>query len=315
MGKNYYNILNVPRNVDKEALKKAYHLSCKKWHPDKNNNNKIAEEKFKEISEAYDVLNDPEKRKIYDQYGEEGLKGGNGPGGTSYTYNFNAKNQEDVLKELFGGNNPFSQFYGNNSEYSNPQYFSFQSNNNFYSPKFREGQIKAKDIIRELQVSLNDLFNGKTKRVKITRNTNQGLKEEIVNINIKPGWKDGTRIIFNNKGDELNNIIPADIIFIIKEKAHPLFTRECNNLVFQKSITLEEALCGTKVDVMTLDNRFLRININDIVHPTYFKIISNEGMPITNNLPNRGDLKIKFNILWPQQLNNKQKDLIHSVFS
>ncbi|GIL49380.1 hypothetical protein Vafri_5746 [Volvox africanus] len=87
MGKDYYKILGVSKDADDNQLKKAYYKLAQKWHPDKNPNNvEAATEKFKEISEAYDVLSDPQKRTVYDQFGEEGLKGGmpsGGPGGAS----------------------------------------------------------------------------------------------------------------------------------------------------------------------------------------------------------------------------------------
>ena len=97
MGKNYYDILGVSKDADAATLKRAYRKLAMKWHPDKNKDNvEQAQAKFQEISEAYDVLSDPEKRKIYDQFGEEGLKGGaGGSGGFPGGYSFNAGNAEE----------------------------------------------------------------------------------------------------------------------------------------------------------------------------------------------------------------------------
>ncbi|GAB4828320.1 hypothetical protein Ancab_035316 [Ancistrocladus abbreviatus] len=123
MGVDYYKILQVDRNAKDDDLKKAYRKLAMKWHPDKNpNNKKAAEAKFKQISEAYDVLSDPQKRAVYDQYGEEGLKGqfpppgsgfgaGGFPGssdGSGYTsFRFNPRSADDIFSEFFGVSSPF----------------------------------------------------------------------------------------------------------------------------------------------------------------------------------------------------------------
>lgn len=114
MGKDYYKILGVDKSANDEQLKKAYRKLALKWHPDRNPNNKEeAEKKFKEIGEAYDVLTDPKKRNIYDQLGEEGLKGGFGGGGgagPSGATHFTFTSADDIFKNFFGGSDPFAAF-------------------------------------------------------------------------------------------------------------------------------------------------------------------------------------------------------------
>nr|ABR17123.1 unknown [Picea sitchensis] len=120
MGVDYYIILNVGRRASEDDLKKAYRKLAMKWHPDKNpNNKKEAEAKFKQISEAYEVLSDPQKRAIYDQYGEEGLKGQVPPPGASSfagrggsNVRFNPRNAEDIFAEFFGDSSPFGGMGG-----------------------------------------------------------------------------------------------------------------------------------------------------------------------------------------------------------
>lgn len=137
--------------------------------------------------------------------------------------------------------------------------------------------------------------------------------EEILTIEIKPGWKKGTKITFPKKGNEQPNVIPADIVFIIDEKAHPVFTRERNDLVVTKKISLVEALTGCTVHLTTLDGRNLTIPINSVIHPSYEEIVPREGMPIPKDPSKRGNLRIKFDIKFPTRLASEQKAAIKSL--
>ncbi|KAM7277115.1 hypothetical protein ACFE04_018981 [Oxalis oulophora] len=260
MGVNYYKILEVDRSATDDDLKKAYRKLAMKWHPDKNPNNKMeAEAKFKQLSEAYDVLSDSNKRTVYDQYGEEGLKDGGGP--TSIYHN---------------------------------------------------GPMKAAPIENRLPCSLEELYKGTTKKMKISKVVVDASGktrdvEEILTIDIKAGWKKGTRITFLEKGNEQPGIIAADLIFIIEEKPHPVFSRDGNDLILTQNVSLTEALTGYTVQLTTLDGWNLKIPITNVIHPTYEEFVPREGMPIQNNLSRKGNLIIKFNIMFPAKLSSEQK--------
>lgn len=131
--------------------------------------------------------------------------------------------------------------------------------------------------------------------------------EEILTIEVRPGWKKGTKITFPEKGNEQPNIIPADLVFVIDEKPHGVFTREGNDLVTTQKITLVEALTGYTVNLTTLDGRSLTIPINSIIHPSYEEVVPREGMPIPKEPSKRGNLRIKFNIKFPSRLTAEQK--------
>lgn len=131
--------------------------------------------------------------------------------------------------------------------------------------------------------------------------------EEILSIEIKPGWKKGTKITFPEKGNEQPNVIPADLVFIIDEKPHSVFTREGNDLVVTRKISLAEALTGYTVHLTTLDGRSLSIPINSVIHPTYEEVVPREGMPIPKEPSKRGHLRIKFDIKFPARLSSEQK--------
>lgn len=131
--------------------------------------------------------------------------------------------------------------------------------------------------------------------------------EEILTIDVKPGWKKGTKITFPERGNEAPNMIPADIVFIIDEKPHDVFTREGNDLVVTQKITLVEALTGCIVLLTTLDGRSLTVPINSIIHPSYEEVVPKEGMPIPKDPTKKGNLRIKFNIKFPSRLTSEQK--------
>ncbi|KAI1883274.1 hypothetical protein AGOR_G00243520 [Albula goreensis] len=241
MGKDYYKILGIQKGAAEEDIKKAYRKQALKWHPDKNKASN-AEEKFKEIAEAYEVLSDPKKREIYDQYGEEGLKGGGGPTdgqGGSYTYTFHG-DPHATFATFFGGSNPFEMFFGRKAggredddmEVDSDPFGSFTSFNLNGFPRDRHmglgPQRRKQDpaIHHELRVSLEEIFHGCTKRMKISRKRlnpdgrTMRTEDKILTIEIKRGWKEGTKITFPREGDEAPGTIPADIVFVIKDKPH-----------------------------------------------------------------------------------------------
>ncbi|XVF02301.1 hypothetical protein REPUB_Repub04eG0163900 [Reevesia pubescens] len=303
MGVDYYNILRVSRNATEEDLKKSYKRLAMRWHPDKNPvNKKEAEAKFKQISEAYDVLSDSQKRQIYDLYGEEGLKSaelsspsgfsGGGAGGVgSGSYRFNPRNADDIFAEFFGGS---------------------EKKRDYGEAGVGQGKKKAAPVESKLACSLEELFKGVRRKMRISRTVPDEFgkpktAEEILKIDIKPGWKKGTKITFPEKGNHEPGVTPADLIFVVDEKPHPIFKRDGNDLVVNQKISLLEALTGITLSLTTLDGRNLTVPVIDIVKPGHEVMIPNEGMPISKEPSKKGNLKIKFDIIFPSRLNAEQK--------
>ncbi|RWR72948.1 dnaJ subfamily B member 4 [Cinnamomum micranthum f. kanehirae] len=325
MGVDYYGILEVSRNATDEDVKKSYRKLAMKWHPDKNPNNKQeAEAKFKEISEAYEVLSDPQKRALYDQYGEENGK----PGGPN-DFNFNHRNAEDIFTEFFGSSpfefssmgraksvrKPDSAFFGG---FSGPE--NFRSQTEGAGATVGGAPRKPPPVESMLPCSLEDLYNGSTRKMKISRNVvdaNGKLspETEVLSINVKPGWKKGTKITFPDKGNEQLNQLPADLIFVIDEKPHEVYKRDGNDLIISHTVTLAEALRGTAVNLTMLDGRSLTIQVADIVSPGYELVIEGEGMPIAKELGKKGDLRIKFEVKFPEKLTTDQRAGIKRILS
>ncbi|KAJ4729745.1 DnaJ subfamily B member like [Melia azedarach] len=333
MGVDYYKILQVDRNAKDEDLKKAYRKLAMKWHPDKNpNNKKEAEAKFKQISEAYEVLSDPQKRAVYDQYGEEGLKGqmpppdAGGPGGATYfstgegptSFRFNPRSADDIFAEFFGFSSPFGGMGGGGGMRGSRFSSGIFGDDVFGSFGEVGGSMgggvprKAPPIENRLPCSLEELYRGTTKKMKISREivdiSGKSMQvEEILTIDVKPGWKKGTKITFPEKGNEQPNVVPADLVFIIDEKPHSVFTRDGNDLIVTQKISLVEALTGYTVHLTTLDGRNLTIPINSVIHPTYEEVVPREGMPLQKDPSKKGNLRIKFNIKFPIRLTAEQK--------
>lgn len=134
-------------------------------------------------------------------------------------------------------------------------------------------------------------------------------------IPIKAGFKEGTKITFEKEGDEYPNIIPGDVIFVIKEKKHGYFERQDNDLIYKHNVRLKDALLGNiNFKIKTLDGRKLNVNVNKMINPGYIHHIYGEGMPISKQKGSKGNLLIHFNIVFPNELNYQQKKAIEDYF-
>lgn len=132
-------------------------------------------------------------------------------------------------------------------------------------------------------------------------------------IDIKPGWKKGTKVTFPEKGNEEPGIIPADLVFVIEEKPHHVYVRDGNDLTVNQEISLLEALTGKTLELMTLDGRNLIIPLTDIVKPGHEIVVPNEGMPISKEPRKKGNLRIKMDVKYPTRLTEAQKSDLRRV--
>ncbi|CAM8919223.1 unnamed protein product [Rhodiola kirilowii] len=323
MGVDYYNILKVNRHASDDDLRKSYRRLAMIWHPDKNPTRKSeAEAKFKQISEAYDVLSDPQKRQIYDLYGEEALKSGivpppptsssgmrNGSQHTGTSFRFNPRDAKDIYAEMFGASD------GGGPGRSRTFRDGFFRTSNGAGTELK----KAPAVENTLACSLEELYKGAKKKMKISRTIGDAATgrvrnaEEILTIDIKPGWKKGTKITFPEKGNYEPGLLPADVIFVVDEKPHPVYERDGNDLVTQQTITLLESLTGKILELPTLDGRNLSIPLTDIIKPGHEMILPNEGMPISKDPRKKGILRIKFDVEYPSRLTPEQKNDLKRV--
>ena len=316
-------MLGISRGASEQEIKKAYRKLAMKWHPDKNQDSKdAAEKKFKAVSEAYEVLSDPKKKERYDQFGEDGLKDGFGGGGGG----FNASNAEDIFAQFFGGGGGGGSGgggFGGGGFGGGGMPGGFGGMPGGMGGGFgghghghgggssRPAKKKADPIEQVLRLTLEEMYYGVQKNLKLTRTVIRGHSEqrisETLSIDVKPGWKKGTKITFPEKGDESATHTAADIIFVVEEKKHPQFERDGNDLVKTVVVDLHEALLGTKVFVSTLDGKSINVDVPEIVGPKYMKVLVGEGMPLSKSPSTKGDMKIKFDIRMPIELSPEQR--------
>ncbi|KAJ3098850.1 hypothetical protein HDU96_010925 [Phlyctochytrium bullatum] len=357
-------------------LQKAYKKLALKWHPDRNRDKKeLSEKKFKELAEAYEVLSDPNKRQIYDQFGEDGLKGmpnggaggagpggfpagafpgfgGGFPGGATFTFTstggpgggFMPSSPEEIFARFFGRGSPFGSDFMDmdvdDDERSSPKrhrnggmpgafpggFGSFEDMGMGGMGRGGGGMGGAKAagqsvVTRPLPVTLEDLYKGTTKKLKVTRKildgaTGQAIQtEKVLEVAIKPGWKAGTKIKYPNEGDEIPGTggKHQDIEFVIEEKPHPRFRREGDNLRLEVEVDLVDALTGFVRRVETLDGRGLEVKGgagSQVVKPGDEMVVRGEGMPISKIPGRKGDLIIAFKVKFPNALNESQKTAV-----
>ena len=331
MGKDYYKLLDLNRDADPDSIKKAYRKQALRWHPDKNQDNReVAEEKFKDVAEAYDVLSDPQKKAVYDQYGEEGLKGGPppSPGGPAggvfntgdrmpggFAYQFSG-DPRDIFSRFFQSSFERSQSFGEGGGFGDNDVFMDFLRTGGGGPGVSANVGQRRAATFELALSLEEVYRGTTKKLKIKRTTRSIAREseKVLEIQVQPGWKAGTKLTFANEGDEIGNTGQfQDVVFVIKEKKHPVFARDGSNLIFKSAISLKDALCGFTIEIPALDGRVIRQRLEGVISPESSRVIPNEGMPISKQPGKKGDLIVTFDVIFPQRLSEQQRDRIRQA--
>lgn len=295
MARDYYAILGVARDASEADIKKAYRKLAVKYHPDKNPNNKEAENKFKEINEAYEVLSDADKRKKYDQFGEnwnrvneQGPPPGSGP---QYQYYNGGQGGEgfhfegdpnDIFESLFGGGG-----FGSGRKSS------------------RSGKFKGGDYQSETTITLEEAFHGTTRLLQ--------LNEQKLRIKLKPGTYDGLVIKLAGKGAPGVNGGPAGDLFItIHVMPNQQYRREGENLLQTVHTDLFTAVLGGKQELSTLTGK---INITIPAGTQNGKLlrIKGKGMPVYDHPNQHGDLLLEIQVDIPEQLTEQQKELFRQL--
>ncbi|KNC74619.1 hypothetical protein SARC_12839 [Sphaeroforma arctica JP610] len=343
----FYDSFGVSPNASASELKKAYRKMALKFHPDKNPGDDEAAAKFKELSYQYSVLEDSEKRALYDRAGEQGLKEGGGGGGFS---------ADDIFSRFFGGG---MGGMGGGS---------------------RQGPRQAEPTVSELGFTMEQLYTGHTKKLLIRRDLlckdcdgtggegvtqcsdcrGQGRKVQlrqvgpgmmqqvVVNctkcegqgeiippgarcdgcrgkkitqekfvkvVNINAGTRDGQKITFSGEGDQKPGMEAGDIVIVVREKEHSVFQREGLDLIMKMEVKLVEALCGFQRLVPHLDNRELLVTTlpGEVIKDGAVKCVPNEGFPDQRHPELKGRLIIQFGVVFPESVTAEQISLIEKA--
>jgi curved DNA-binding protein len=300
--KDYYKILGIDKKSSKEEVKKAFRKLAVKYHPDKNPNNKEAEEKFKLINEANEILSDPEKRKKYDELGENWNRfeqDNNQQGGNPFRNSGNkTQYSEEEINDLFGsagtGSDFFEQFFGGGGRNQNGK------------TGFRNAaRSKGSDYETEMEITLEEAY-GDTSRVI-------QLEHEKLRISTKPGAYDGQVLRIKGKGGKGKSAEEQGDLYVrIKVKPHPVYTRKGNDLYTVHTIDLYSSVLGGETIVETLSGQ-VKVKILAGTQNDKMIRIKGKGMPLYGIPGSYGDLYIQLKILIPEKLTDKQKELFEQL--
>lgn len=288
--RDYYTVLGIPRTSSQEDIKKAYRKMAMKYHPDKNPGDAAAEAKFKEASEAYEVLKDANKKKMYDQFGFSGPQSGVGGPGQGHP-GFDPRG--DFFNDFFG------DFFGDvfaGAKAGTPR------------------QTRGADLRYSLTISLEDAATGCEKKISFVRERNGKEDQAKLSISVPGGVKEGQRLKLRGEGDQpLGAIKPGDLYVIVHFSEHLLFKRRDNDVLMELPISFVDALLGTKVEVPTLSGR-ASLTVPEGTHPGQVFRLKGKGFPdIGGYAP--GDMLIKLIIDIPNDLSSEEKRILEGLRS
>ncbi len=305
MPKDYYQILGVPRNASQEEIKKAYRRLALKYHPDRNRGNKEAEEKFKEINEAYAVLSDPEKRKQYDRFGSAEFE-------RRYTQEdiFRGFNFENIFQDLgidfdLGRFFKFGERSGRGLGFDWSHFFSDLFGT--FEPSSARSFRESPPMVLELPVTLEEVAQGGEKVLSIAPLG----RPEKVKVHIPPGVKEGQKLRLAAKGPLGPDGRRRDLFLKIKIEPHPLFERRNSDLYLRQEVPLSTFYLGGEVEVPTIYGKKVKVKVPSGTRPGSKLRLKGLGLPNQNG--HRGDLYVEVYPKVPSKLNATQRELLKKL--
>lgn len=309
--KDYYSLLNVARSATAEEIKKAYRKLAMQYHPDKNPGDKKAEEKFKEFSEAYEVLSDVKKREMYDQFGHAGTQGGfggaGGPfGGAGGFGGFGggggpgAGQGQDPFQDIFG--DVFSEIFGARG----------YGGQGAGTGGPRRRQQKGSDLRYTLNIAFEESALGTEKVISFVRQRTGKDETAKLAVNVPAGVKEDQRLKLTGEGDSPAGGGPAgDLYVIIKIQDHPLFKRQDNDILMDLPVTYTDAILGTSVEIPTLSGKAV-IRIPPGTHSGQTFRLKGKGFPKIGGFGS-GDMMVRLIVDTPEKISTRQKELLEEL--
>ena len=295
--KDYYKILSIDKKASQDEIKKAYRTLAVKYHPDKNPDNKAAEEQFKLANEANEVLGNPEKRKKYDELGENWQqyeKQGNQHAGTPF-----GGNQGGQYRYESNGNDSFD----NQSDFSDffEQFFSGGGK----SAGRRTQNRRGGDYETEMEITLEEAHQGTSRTIQVD--------QEKLRITTKPGSYNDQQLRIKNKGAKGSSAdLRGDLFIRIKVNNHPDFDRKGDDLFHTQTIDLYTAVLGGEVLVKTLSGQ-VKIKVAAGTQNGKSIRLKGKGMPIYDKKDIFGDFYLEIKVQIPDKLTDKQQELFEQL--
>jgi DnaJ-class molecular chaperone len=303
---DYYSLLGVSRGASADEIKKAYRKLAMKFHPDKNPGDKKAEDQFKKITEAYEVLSDTKRREMYDQFGFANAGAGAGPGfGAGAGFGGGARGA--------GGFGGFSDTGGAGPDFQD--IFGDIFGEVFGGPKGFRGQKrqqKGADLRYTLNISFEEAATGAEKTISFIRQRNGREESAKLSVKVPAGVKQGQRLKLTNEGDSpVPGGAPGDLYVIIHLAEHSLFKREEEDVVLELPISYVDAILGTQVEVPTLTSK-VSLKVPAGTHSGQVLRLKGKGFPKSGGY-GVGDMLVKVMVDTPSSLNSRQKELLEEL--
>lgn len=330
-GKNFYDILQVSKTASDAQIKRAYRKLALQYHPDKNKGDEEATTKFAEINNAYEILSDPDKRKTYDRHGEEGLKQqqqGGGGGGA-----------QDIFSQFFGGGGfgGFGGFGGREEEEDQTvkgetlevqlevtlkdlyigRNFKVTRDKNVLKPAKGTRKCNCKNKMQTKQIGPGMFQQFQTQECEECPNVKFAREDDTLSVEVEKGMKDGQEINFFEEGEPVIDGEPGDLKFKIKtvQSSAVPFKRERDNLHYDLTISLVDALVGFSVKIDHLDGHKVEIANTQVTKPGEVLTILGEGMPQHDRANKFGNLLVHITVSFPKSIPDKLKDVVRKEFA
>ena len=331
--RDYYDVLGIDRNADEKTIKKAYRKLAKKYHPDTNAGNADAADKFKEVNEAYDVLSDPKKKKMYDQFGHAAFEAGADPGagadaggfggfqgggnGSYQEFHFNGENMDDIFGDIFGnmfhGSHGESRGFGSNGTY---EHFTgngggFHSGNGFGGFHQQDFPQKGSDVKASINVTFDEAAFGADKRISLSGPDGSSGAPQTLQIHIPAGIDTGKSIRLKGKGmPGTGGGEPGDLLLKVTVGTRPGYERKGSDVYTTISIPYTTAVFGGEATVPTLYGNVI-CKIREGMQSGSKIRLRGKGIVSMKNPSVRGDQYVTIQIQVPQNLNYSAKEKLH----